>query len=50
MPPLKRPLPDEPDDIWRQHQAEIRELYQEERRTLEDVKSTMEERGFPEYP
>ncbi|KUI55035.1 Ankyrin repeat and KH domain-containing protein 1 [Cytospora mali] len=46
----KRPLSDEADDIWRQNEAEIRELYQEKRETLKDVKRIMEAKGFPKKP
>jgi hypothetical protein len=35
------------DDIWHQNKAEIRDLYQNRRKTLRDVKHLMELKGFP---
>lgn len=47
---LKRPLPRDQDDIWQQREGEIRELYQVKRKTLKEVKETMEGLGFPKLP
>ncbi|KAG8161335.1 hypothetical protein KVR01_009599 [Diaporthe batatas] len=41
----------EDDAIWRRHESTIRQLYQEDRKTLKEVKEIMEnERGFPVTP
>ncbi|KAI7773504.1 hypothetical protein LA080_010547 [Diaporthe eres] len=37
-------------DLWRKHKATIRRLYQDERKTLREVKYEMENRGFPKKP
>jgi hypothetical protein len=50
MSPPKRPFPQDHDDIWQQREDEIRELYQVQRRTLKEVKGTMEGLGFPKLP
>lgn len=47
---LKRPLPQDHDDIWQQREGEIREPYQVKRKTLKEVKETMEGIGFPKLP
>lgn len=36
--------------IWRQHEAKIRELYINQRKTLAEVKEEMEKNGFPRIP
>lgn len=36
------------DDIWRQHENQIRDLYKNKGKTLKQVKEEMERRGFPE--
>ncbi|KAJ0120529.1 hypothetical protein J7T55_015258 [Diaporthe amygdali] len=38
------------NDIWRQHEAQIRNLYQNKKKTLKQVKEEMEKNGFPEKP
>lgn len=51
MPASSRASPVRPaDDIWHQHEAQIKELYQNQRKTLEEVKHLMEEEGFPKKP
>lgn len=50
MPPRKRPIPQDHDDVWQQRGHEIRELYQVQRKTLKEVKETMEGLGFPTIP
>lgn len=48
MPVAKRPLPSDPDDVWRRHESKIRKLYACGNNTVEDVKSAMEDiEGFP---
>lgn len=38
-------------DLWHQHERLIRQLYQKERKTLEEVKQTMEAvHAFPKKP
>lgn len=38
------------NDIWRQHEAQIRDLYLNKRKTLTEVKEEMEKNGFPTNP
>lgn len=38
------------DDVWHQHEAQIKDLYQNQRKTLREVKRHMEESGFPKAP
>lgn len=38
------------DDVWHQNQAQIRDLYQNKRKTLKEVKHLMEAKGFPVKP
>lgn len=38
------------DDLWRQHETQIRDLYKNKRKTLKEVKAEMEKRGFPKTP
>lgn len=38
------------NDIWRQHEAQIRDLYVNQRKTLTEVKEEMEKNGFPRKP
>jgi hypothetical protein len=39
------------DPIWRQNASVIRQLYQEDKKTLKEVKKIMEnEKGFPVTP
>lgn len=48
---LERLQANEDDTIWRQNASMIRQLYQEEGKTLKKVKEVMEnERGFPVTP
>lgn len=48
---LQRLQAEEDDKIWRQNAPVIRQLYQEERKTLKEVKTIMEnDREFPETP
>lgn len=48
---LERLQANEDDTIWRQNLSVIRHLYQEDRKTLKEVKAIMEnERGFPVTP
>lgn len=41
---------DSADDIWRRHEAQIRNLYLNQKKTLKELKEEMEKRGFPETP
>ncbi|KAL1872705.1 hypothetical protein Daus18300_004251 [Diaporthe australafricana] len=51
MPQLKHPRPNEDDEIWHQNAAIMRQLYQEERKTLKEVKAIMEnEKASPTTP
>lgn len=51
MSALQRLQANEDDAIWRQNASTIRQLYQEERKTLKQVKAIMEnEKGFPVTP
>ncbi|KAK2603113.1 hypothetical protein N8I77_009593 [Diaporthe amygdali] len=51
MSAIKRLRPSEDDDIWRQNASIIRQLYQEEKKTLKGVKKIMENKnGFPSKP
>lgn len=51
MPDSSRPVPvGATDDVWHQHEAQIKDLYQNKRKKLQDVKRLMEEKGFPETP
>lgn len=37
-------------DTWQQHESQIRDLYQNKKKTLKQVKEEMENRGFPKKP
>lgn len=51
MPASSRPVPvGAADDVWHQHEAQIKDLYQNKRKTLREVKRLMEDNGFPETP
>lgn len=51
MPSSSRPVPvGATDDVWHRHEAQIKDLYQNKRKTLREVKRLMEENGFPETP
>lgn len=51
MPASSRPVPvGAADDVWHRHEAQIKDLYQNKRKTLREVKRLMEENGFPETP
>lgn len=51
MPPSGVPIAPAGNNPWRQNERLIRRLYQDERRTLEQVKQTMEtEYNFPHVP
>lgn len=51
MPSSSRPVPvGAADDVWHRHEAQIKDLYQNKRKTLREVKRLMEENGFPETP
>lgn len=51
MSALQRLHANQDDAIWRQNASVIRHLYQEERKTLKEVKEIMEnEKGFPVTP
>lgn len=48
---LQRLQANQDDTIWQQNASVIRQLYQEERKTLREVKSIMEnDKGFPVTP
>lgn len=48
---IQRLQANEEDTIWRQNASAIRQLYQEEKKTLKEVKTIMEnDRGFPVTP
>lgn len=48
---LERRQANEDDAIWRQNASIIRQLYQDKRKTLKEVKTIMEsEKGFPVMP
>lgn len=51
MPPHVRSAPELQDlTLWRQYEAKLRELYLEQNKTLEQVKSWMEqEYGWPKF-
>jgi hypothetical protein len=38
------------NDVWHQHESEIRELYQIKKKTLKQAKEEMEKKGFPKKP
>lgn len=38
------------EDVWHQNKAQIRDLYQNQRKTLKEVKDLMEANGFPVKP
>lgn len=51
MPASVRPVPvGAADDVWHRHEAQIKDLYQNKRKTLLEVKHLMEANGFPETP
>lgn len=51
MSALQRPHPSEDHLIWRQNESIIRQLYQEDKKTLKEVKAIMEnDKGFPVTP
>lgn len=48
---FERRQANEDNTLWRKNAAIIRQLYQDERKTLKEVKATMEnEKGFPVTP
>ncbi|KAK2596293.1 hypothetical protein N8I77_013189 [Diaporthe amygdali] len=51
MPAHSRAIPvRSADDVWHRHESQIKDLYQNQRKTLEEVKHLMEEKGFPKKP
>ncbi|KAL7627774.1 hypothetical protein AAE478_001969 [Parahypoxylon ruwenzoriense] len=51
MLPIKRVLPDQGGDMWERSKSTIRQLYENERKTLREVKTIMEAQyGFPVTP
>lgn len=51
MPASDNPCPiSAADDVWHQNKAQIRDLYQNQRKTLKYVKHLMEANGFPVKP
>jgi len=51
MPASSYPIPlDTADDVWLRHEAQLKDLYQNQRKTLREVKRLMEENGFPKTP
>lgn len=51
MSALQRLPPNEDDLVWRQNESIIRQLYQEDKNTLKEVKEIMEnDKGFPVTP
>ncbi|KAJ2984991.1 hypothetical protein NUW58_g5771 [Xylaria curta] len=51
MPPEERTLSSLETDIWNTHKSIIQKLYVEEKKTLKQVKETMElHHGFPSFP
>ena len=52
MPISRRPIPTRAggDSVWHRNKARIKSLYQDQGKTLEEVKRLMERDGFPKAP